>query len=130
MMKSFSVPAPELVIADEAVRLDGYLRCLLWTRCQVVDLFAVLPPADAARIVKLACVRNTNVVSVLPGGITKRNYKVTTPAGIVVVRLSDAGSSALAIDRDNEHLNSISAAVCGAGAPVIEYLPEAHHQHS
>ncbi len=91
----------------------------------MVDPFALLPPADAARIVKLSCVRNASSAEVLAGGITNRNYKVTTPAGIVVVRLSDAGSSALAIDRDNEHLNSISAAVCGAGAPVIEYLPEA-----
>ena len=60
----------------------------------------------------------------LPGGLTNRNYKVTTPAGAFVARVSSGGSELLAIDRDNEYRNSVSAAAAGAGAPVIEYRPE------
>ena len=60
----------------------------------------------------------------LPGGLTNRNYKVTTPAGAFVARVSSGGSELLAIDRDNEYRNSVSAAAAGAGAPVIEYRPQ------
>ena len=59
----------------------------------------------------------------LPGGLTNRNYKVTTPDGTFVVRLSSGGSELLAIDRDCEYRNSVTAAAAGAGAPVIEYRP-------
>ncbi|MGH3888441.1 MAG: phosphotransferase [Pseudonocardiaceae bacterium] len=59
----------------------------------------------------------------LPGGLTNRNLKVTTPAGCVVVRLSGSATSLLAIDRDTEHANSVTAAAAGAGAPVVDYLP-------
>jgi thiamine kinase-like enzyme len=60
-------------------------------------------------------------VEELPGGLTNRNYKVTTPDGAFVVRLSDDSSQLLAIDRDCEHRNSVTAAAAGAGPPVIEY---------
>jgi thiamine kinase-like enzyme len=60
----------------------------------------------------------------LPGGLTNRNYKVTTPDGVFVARVSAAGADLLAIDRDAEHRNSVAAAAAGAGAPVIEYRPE------
>jgi hypothetical protein len=33
------------------------------------------------------------------------------------------GGELLAIDRDNEYRNSVTAAAAGVGAPVIEYLP-------
>jgi thiamine kinase-like enzyme len=59
----------------------------------------------------------------LPGGITNRNYKVVTPQGAFVARLSSDSSGLLAIDRDNEYRNSVAAAAAGAGAPVIEYRP-------
>jgi len=62
-------------------------------------------------------------VSELPGGLTNRNYKVTTPAGSFVARIS-AGGELLAIDRDCEHRNSLTAAAAGAGPPVIEYRPQ------
>jgi thiamine kinase-like enzyme len=59
----------------------------------------------------------------LSGGLTNRNYKVTTPDGTFVARIcSDAGM--LGIDRDNEHHNSVAAAAAGVGAPVIEYRPQ------
>ncbi|MGH3192975.1 MAG: phosphotransferase [Streptosporangiaceae bacterium] len=63
-------------------------------------------------------------VSELPGGLTNRNYKVTTPDGGFVARISSGGSELLAIDRDCEHQNSVTAAAAGAGPPVIEYRPQ------
>ena len=65
-------------------------------------------------------------VSELSGGLTNRNYKVTTPEGTFVARISDGGSGLLAIDRDCEYRNSVTAAAAGAGAPVIEYRPGDH----
>ena len=62
-------------------------------------------------------------VSELPGGLTNRNYKVTTPDGTFVARISTGGTELLAIDRDREYRNSVTAADAGAGAPVIEYRP-------
>jgi thiamine kinase-like enzyme len=64
------------------------------------------------------------MVTELPGGITNRNYKVVTPQGAFVARLSSDSSELLAIDRDNEYRNSVAAAAAGAGAPVIEYRPQ------
>ncbi len=63
-------------------------------------------------------------VTELPGGLTNRNYKVTTPDGAFVARISSAGGELLAIDRDCEYRNSVTAAEAGAGAPVVEYRPE------
>src|SRR3984885_10562813 len=64
------------------------------------------------------------VVEELPGGLTNRNYKVTTPDGTFVARISAAGTDLLAIDRDIEYRNSLAAAAAGAGAPVVEDRPE------
>jgi thiamine kinase-like enzyme len=63
-------------------------------------------------------------VAELPGGLTNRNYKVTTPDGTFVARVCSDGGELLAIDRDNEYRNSVTAAAAGVGAPVIEYLPD------
>ena len=60
----------------------------------------------------------------LPGGLTNRNYKVTTPDGIFVARVASAGGELLAIDRGHEYRNSVTAAAAGVGAPVIEYCPD------
>ena len=60
----------------------------------------------------------------LPGGLTNRNYKVTTPDGSFVARISGTGSELLAIDRDCEYRNSVAAAAAGAGPPVVEYRPQ------
>src|ERR1700689_4703467 len=63
-------------------------------------------------------------VTELPGGLTNRNYKVRTPAGTFVARVSDGGGELRAIDRDCESRNAVTAAAAGAGPPVIEYRPE------
>ncbi len=60
----------------------------------------------------------------LTGGLTNRNFKVTTPDGAYVVRLSRRHPGGLAVDRDHEHQNSVIAAAAGVGAPVLSYLPE------
>ena len=65
-------------------------------------------------------------VEELPGGLTNRNYKVTTPDGTFVARIASGGTELLAIDRDCEYRNSVTAAAAGAGAPVIEYRPQDH----
>ena len=58
-------------------------------------------------------------VSELPGGLTNRNYKVTTQNGCYVVRVSPREADLLSIDRDNEYHNSVAAAAVGVGAPVL-----------
>jgi thiamine kinase-like enzyme len=75
-----------------------------------------------ARVPSLAA--EPRSVTELPGGLTNRNYKVTTPDGTFVARVCTGGGELLAIDRDNEYRNSVTAAAAGVGAPVIEYLPD------
>jgi thiamine kinase-like enzyme len=60
----------------------------------------------------------------LSGGLTNRNVKVTTAAGVYVARCCDTSSNLLGIDRDQEHYNSRAAAEAGVGAPVIDYRPD------
>lgn len=63
----------------------------------------------------------------LGGGLTNRNYRVTTtdagPPGDYVVRISGNESGLLAIDRANERYNTAMAWRAGVGAPVVESLP-------
>ena len=68
--------------------------------------------------------RGDRTVTELAGGLTNTNYKVVTAAGAFVVRVSSKDAGLLAIDRENEYLNSVAAADAGVGAPVIGYLPE------
>ncbi|NJC68644.1 phosphotransferase family protein [Planosporangium thailandense] len=65
-------------------------------------------------------------VEELSGGLTNRNYKVTTDEGSYVVRVSSEETGALAINRDHEYRNSVIAAAAGVGAPVIAHLPDRH----
>ena len=70
-----------------------------------------------------ALARTPRSVTTLPGGLTNRNYKVTTPDGAFVARVWSRGDM-LAINRDHEHHNSVAAARAGVGAPVVAYQPE------
>ena len=73
---------------------------------------------------RVPCLAATpRTVEPLPGGLTNRNYKVTTPQGTFVARIWSPGSL-LAINRDHEHRNSVAAAAAGVGAPVVAYRPE------
>jgi thiamine kinase-like enzyme len=61
----------------------------------------------------------------LPGGLTNKNFKVSTPTGTYVLRHSKpAFADELAVDRRAEYENSIRAAAAGVGAPVLEFLPD------
>src|ERR1700752_1143320 len=64
------------------------------------------------------------VITELPGGLTNRNYKVATPDGTFVARIASGGTELLAIDRDCEYRNSVTAAAAGAGPAVLEYRPQ------
>ena len=68
--------------------------------------------------------RDATHVEPLPGGLTNTNYKVTTPDGSYVIRISHKDSGLLAIDRANEVHNTMAAAAAGVGAPFVASLPE------
>jgi thiamine kinase-like enzyme len=68
--------------------------------------------------------RDAESVEPLTGGLTNTNYKVTSPAGCFVVRISGKDTSLLAIDRENEVHNTIAAAETGVGAPFVAALRE------
>lgn len=87
------------------------------------DILAGIPASDAARLAAVPSLAEATSVRLLEGGITNRNYRVDLPGGAVVARLSDPGSSVLAIDRECEYLNSVGAAAAGAAPAVTDYLP-------
>jgi thiamine kinase-like enzyme len=60
----------------------------------------------------------------LPGGLTNRNVKVTTPDGVYVARCTDSNGDALGIDREAEYRNSLAAEAAGVGARVYDYRPD------
>ena len=68
--------------------------------------------------------RDAESVEPLTGGLTNTNYKVTSPAGSFVVRISGKDTSLLAIDRENEVHNTIAAGETGVGPPFVAALPE------
>ncbi len=79
---------------------------------------------DPGLLDQVPCLAATpRTVQPLPGGLTNRNYKVTTPHGTFVARVWSPGNL-LAINRDHEHRNSVAAAAAGVGAPVVAYRPE------
>jgi thiamine kinase-like enzyme len=64
-------------------------------------------------------------VEPLPGGLTNKNFKVSTGGGTYVLRHSTpASADELSVDRRAEYENSVRAAAAGVGAPVVEFLPE------
>jgi thiamine kinase-like enzyme len=81
---------------------------------------------DPALLERVAVLRGRRcTVEPLPGGLTNRNYKVTTSEGAYVLRHSTPSSAdALAVDRRAEYENSVRAAATGVGAPVVDYLPD------
>lgn len=67
---------------------------------------------------------NLQSITPLEGGLTNMNYKVDTPKGIYVLRVSDSSSSLLGINRENERINTAKAHEAGVGAALIDSLPE------
>ena len=76
------------------------------------------------RLDAIPVLRDRIEVTELAGGLTNRNLKVVTPTGTYVARLSSPESALLAIDRANEHANSVAAAASGAAPEVVGYAPE------
>src|SRR6266404_3407692 len=68
--------------------------------------------------------RDAHSVEPLVGGLTNTNWKVTSPAGCFVVRISGKDTSLLAIDRDNELYNTVAAAETGVGPPFVAAVRE------
>jgi thiamine kinase-like enzyme len=68
--------------------------------------------------------RGAQSVEPLTGGLTNTNYKVTSPSGRYVVRISHKDSGLLAIDRANETHNTIAAAEAGVGPGFVAALPD------
>lgn len=64
------------------------------------------------------------VVEPLPGGLTNRNYAVSTDDGSFVARCTRSDSSLLVIDRDAEFHNTIAAARASVGARFVDYRPD------
>jgi thiamine kinase-like enzyme len=62
-------------------------------------------------------------VTPLSGGITNRNYRVETPAGVWVMRVAGERTEVLGIDRANEAEAATRAAQLGIGPPVLGPLP-------
>jgi thiamine kinase-like enzyme len=81
-------------------------------------------PALAELLDLVPALHGSRTVAELAGGLTNTNYKVVTDAGAFVMRVSAKDSGMLAIDRENEYRNSVSAAEAGVGARVIDYVPE------
>ena len=86
-------------------------------------------PADLARLRRVpAFAGGPLTVAPLPGGLTNRNFKVTTSDGRrMVARLSDADSSLLAIDREAEYHDSVAAASTGIAPRVVDRVVEGAH---
>jgi len=68
--------------------------------------------------------RGATAIEPLAGGLTNTNWKVVSPAGAYVVRISGRDTGLLAIDRENEAWNTRCAAEAGVGAPFVAFLPE------
>jgi thiamine kinase-like enzyme len=81
---------------------------------------------DPALLERVAVFRGRNrTIEPLPGGLTNRNYKVTTSDGVYVLRHSTPSPpNGLGVDRQAEYDNSVRAERAGVGAPVIEFRPE------
>jgi thiamine kinase-like enzyme len=81
-------------------------------------------PALAELLDMVPALRGERTVTELAGGLTNTNYKVVTADGAYVMRVSAKDAGLLAIDRENEYLNSVSAAEAGVGAEVVDYVPQ------
>jgi thiamine kinase-like enzyme len=62
----------------------------------------------------------------LSGGLTNSNFKVMAEGISYFVRVPGESTELLAVDRENEHFNSLAAAEAGVGPRVLYYLPSLH----
>jgi thiamine kinase-like enzyme len=78
----------------------------------------VLPFLD--RIPELAAVARTDIRVERLGGLTNKNYKVTTPRGLFVLRVPGQGTSEY-ISRANEALAARITSEIGVNAPLVYF---------
>src|SRR5690242_21676888 len=88
----------------------------------MVRVFRVVALEDVLAMVPE--LRDAASVEPLAGGLTNVNYKVVSPSGTFVIRVSGKDTGLLAIDRENEAHNTRCAAEAGVGAPFVAYVPE------
>jgi thiamine kinase-like enzyme len=72
---------------------------------------------------QIPALAGTASITVLGGGLTNMNYRVETPTGIYVMRVSDTATGLLGINRENEKVNTQRACLAGVGPAVIDFLP-------
>ncbi|MGC4037562.1 MAG: choline/ethanolamine kinase family protein [Chitinophagaceae bacterium] len=77
-------------------------------------------------IARIPVLKNVLSVEPLHGGLTNRNFCVTTSSGNYFLRISDPSSAALCINRENERINTALAYTAGIGAELIAAYPEEH----
>jgi thiamine kinase-like enzyme len=73
---------------------------------------------------KIPAFAQVNGISRLEGGLTNANYRVDTASGTYVMRVSDATSTVLGINRENERVNTGIAHRAGVGPAVVDALPD------
>jgi thiamine kinase-like enzyme len=61
-------------------------------------------------------------VAPLPGGLSNRSFRVTTPSLTAVLRIPAGDAGLLGIDRENEYRNTLAAHAAGIGPPVLDRL--------
>lgn len=84
-----------------------------------------VPPDVAARLRAVPSFAATTwSAAPLDGGLTNHNFRVTTPDGVFVARLSSPDGALLAIDREVEYLASVAASTTGIAPRVVDYVPE------
>lgn len=100
------------------------MRCMTPTASVCVAEALLDPELDriCAQVPELAGAQR--LAAPIPGGMTNRNFRVSTPSGAYVVRIGVRETGELGIDRENEHHNSIVAAEAGVGAPVVARVRE------
>ncbi len=73
------------------------------------------------RIPRLSAVTGMHI---LGGGLTNKNYRVDTPTGTYVMRVSDSEPNVLGINRLHEKINTQRSYEAGVGPAVIDSLVE------
>lgn len=89
------------------------------------DVPTAVRAADAVLARLPALASSQRRLARLDGGLTNRNYRVSTDTGAqFVARFSAPKSELLGIDRDAEYRNAQAAAVAGVGPRVLDYVAD------
>lgn len=90
---------------------------------ELVSDASALESEFAERFNKVERLKSRTSIAELSGGLTNRNFRIDTPEGKYVARISSNSSSLLSIDRGSEFINSTIAGKGKVGAEVLDYLP-------